>query len=336
MLRHCSAVNAAKGWKRSEGEDYEGVFLMVKNLVKISLLFAFCISIAADEHEVQRFFTPCGSVNLCDEPCIPCKPCPPTPCPSPCPPSPCSPCVTPCPPPCIPGPQGPQGIQGPPGPKGDASQIPGPQGAVGPQGPQGCPGVQGCAGCPGPRGPQGPQGPQGATGPQGPQGPCAVVGYAYADSSNAQTVSAGASVAFNDTAVYPSLNITPPAAGGTTFTVQNTGIYLIKFHVRGTPATLCPPSTLEFELRDGFGNPIPGSRYAADNQTVNFLPAGGTQAVNGYVLAMLTAGTALSLFNVTNCSNDSVSLPSDVCGGLLQPTVNASMLIVELCNTLLT
>lgn len=240
------------------------------------------------------------------------------------------------------GPQGIQGIAGvlgaigAAGPQG-AQGIAGVLGAIGATGPQGAQGIAGVLGAVGAAGPQGAQGiagvigaigASGATGAQGEPGIPGVggiLGFAYACNTAAQTVAAGGNVTFNLSA-SPSAGITPPTPGGDSFTIITAGVYLIQYHVRGTPASLTPPSALEFEVTSG-GTPLPCSTYASSVQSTS-LAAAGTEAVNGFTIVSLPATAIIKLHNITLSSVDSVGLAAVPVGGT--SAVNASMSIIRL------
>lgn len=170
------------------------------------------------------------------------------------------------------GPQGPEGLpgatgaQGPVGPQGPAGEtgpqgiqgIPGPSGPVGPQGPIGETGPQGPSGPTGATGPAGPAGAIGATGPAGPQGPTGETGpagpqgpaggvlsfadfYALMPPNNPAPIAAGEDVAFPQTGAVSASGVT--RLSDTSFSLENTGTYLIQFQV-----SAAGPGQLELTL----------------------------------------------------------------------------------------
>jgi len=156
----------------------------------------------------------------------------------------------------------------------------------------------------------------------------ASVGYAFAASSSTATVLANSTVHFNLSSSPHNADITPPVAGGDTFTVNATGTYLIIFQVRGTPANLTPPDPLVFNVTaDGLA--IPASRFQSDIQTTS-LAAGGTLTLNGQVVVNLNSGAHIRLHNDTKHAGTAanVTLTSAPTGG--PATDNASLLILRI------
>ena len=186
-----------------------------------------------------------------------------------------------------------------------ASGAPGATGSPGATGATGNTGDTGASGATGSPGATGATGNTGMTGSPGATGTGGILGYAYACNTAAQVVTAGGFVTFNLSA-SPSFGITPPAPAGDSFTILASGVYLIQYQVRGTPASLTPPSALQFEVTDN-GTPLACSSYASDVQTTS-LAAAGTEAVNGYTIVTLAAGDVIALHNITFSSADSVSL----------------------------
>ncbi|MBH0356714.1 hypothetical protein ABB10_32480, partial [Bacillus thuringiensis] len=134
-----------------------------------------------------------------------------------------------------PGPTGPQGVQGEPGPIGATGVTgePGPTGLQGVQGEPGPIGATGVTGEPGPTGLQGVQGepgPTGATGATGDMGPTGPMGFAsdyiayMADAVGNATIDVNTAIKFN---LAETSNINIPITDNMTFTVQNSGVYMM-------------------------------------------------------------------------------------------------------------
>uniref|UniRef100_UPI001F5ACD0D Gly-Xaa-Xaa repeat protein n=1 Tax=Bacillus cereus group sp. BfR-BA-01402 TaxID=2920335 RepID=UPI001F5ACD0D len=197
------------------------------------------------------------------------------------------------------GPQGPQGVQGPAGATG-ATGPQGPQGvqgpagatgATGPQGPQGVQGPAGATGATGPQGPQGIQGPAGATGATGATGPAGTpipVTTAVLGNTNAQTVSPGSNIQFNETFELSNISFN----GSDTLTVLETGVYDISFS-----ASTTFPGSSPF----GFGLSFNGQP-----PTRNFSTNVIGSAVSFSTIVTLTAGTTISVQPTAN----TISIPN--------------------------
>ncbi|KMQ34539.1 hypothetical protein TU53_10090, partial [Bacillus cereus] len=172
-------------------------------------------------------------------------------------------------------PQGPQGIQGP-------------AGATGAQGPQGIQGPAGATGATGPQGPQGIQGPAGATGATGPAGTPIPVTTAVLGNTNAQTVSPGSNIQFNETFELSNISFN----GSDTLTVLETGVYDISFS-----ASTTFPGSSPF----GFGLSFNGQP-----PTRNFSTNVIGSAVSFSTIVTLTAGTTISVQPTAN----TISIPN--------------------------
>ncbi|MEC2743050.1 Gly-Xaa-Xaa repeat protein [Bacillus cereus] len=204
------------------------------------------------------------------------------------------------------GPQGPQGIQGPAGATG-AQGAQGPAGATGATGPQGPQGIQGPAGATGATGPQGIQGPAGATGatgatgPQGIQGPAGATGatgpagtpipvtIAAIGNSNAQTISPGMNIQFNQVFEINNIDFNDTTD---TLTVLETGVYDISFS-----ASTTFPGSSPF----GFGISFNGQP-----PTRNFSTNVIGSAVSFSTIVTLQAGTTISVQPTAN----TISIPN--------------------------
>ena len=204
------------------------------------------------------------------------------------------------------GPQGPQGIQGPAGATGatgaQGAQGPaGATGATGPQGPQGVQGPAGATGATGPQGPQGVQGPAGATGATGPQGPAGATGatgpagtpipvtIAAIGNSNAQTISPGMNIQFNQVFEINNIDFNDTTD---TLTVLETGVYDISFS-----ASTTFPGSSPF----GFGISFNGQP-----PTRNFSTNVIGSAVSFSTIVTLQAGTTISVQPTAN----TISIPN--------------------------
>jgi hypothetical protein len=163
----------------------------------------------------------------------------------------------------------------------------------------------------------------GTTGVTGPTGPEVSSAFAYVYNSAAEAVAADGSVSFSNSG--PAQNIT--ITGTTGLAVVTDGTYLLEFHVRGNSSNA---GAIVFQL-DADAIQIPGSQYSSGLppssiafQTFTSVQAvsnSSTVAVNGMVTAGLTAGTIVSLQNVTPLTSI-VTLPADV-----NSPVNASLRI---------
>ncbi|MGX5479323.1 Gly-Xaa-Xaa repeat protein [Bacillus thuringiensis] len=188
------------------------------------------------------------------------------------------------------GPQGAQGIQGPAGATGaqGAQGVQGPAGATGAQGVQGPAGATGAQGAQGPAGATGATGAQGATGATGPAGTPIPITTAVLGNTNAQTVSPGSNIQFNETFELTNLSFN----GSDTLTVLETGVYDINFS-----ASTTFPGSSPF----GFGlsfNGQPPSR----NFSTNVIGS----AVSFSTIITLTAGTTISVQPTAN----TISIPN--------------------------
>ncbi|MFB5545373.1 Gly-Xaa-Xaa repeat protein [Bacillus cereus] len=204
------------------------------------------------------------------------------------------------------GPQGPQGAQGPAGVQGATGPqgpqgIQGPAGATGPQGPQGIQGPAGATGATGAQGVQGPAGATGATGAQGAQGPAGATGatgpagtpipvtIAAIGNSNAQTISPGTNIQFNQVFEINNINFNDTAD---TLTILETGVYDISFS-----ASTTFPGSSPF----GFGISFNGQP-----PTRNFSTNVIGSAVSFSTIVTLEAGTTISVQPTAN----TISIPN--------------------------
>ncbi|PFA99952.1 collagen-like repeat preface domain-containing protein [Bacillus anthracis] len=204
------------------------------------------------------------------------------------------------------GATGPQGIQGPAG----ATGATGPQGPAGATGPQGIQGPAGATGATGAQGAQGPAGATGATGPQGPQGVQGVQGPAGATgatgatgpagtpipvtiaaigNSNAQTISPGMNIQFNQVFEINNIDFNDTTD---TLTVLETGVYDISFS-----ASTTFPGSSPF----GFGISFNGQP-----PTRNFSTNVIGSAVSFSTIVTLQAGTTISVQPTAN----TISIPN--------------------------
>ncbi len=201
------------------------------------------------------------------------------------------------------GPQGPQGVQGPAGATGPQGAQ-GPAGATGATGPQGPQGIQGPAGATGAQGAQGPAGATGATGPQGAQGPAGATGatgatgpagtpipvtIAAIGNSNAQTISPGMNIQFNQVFEINNIDFNDTTD---TLTVLETGVYEISFS-----ASTTFPGSSPF----GFGISFNGQP-----PTRNFSTNVIGSAVSFSTIVTLQAGTTISVQPTAN----TISIPN--------------------------
>ncbi|MCU5000120.1 Gly-Xaa-Xaa repeat protein [Bacillus tropicus] len=201
------------------------------------------------------------------------------------------------------GATGAQGAQGPAGATGatGAQGAQGPAGATGATGPQG---IQGPAGATGATGPQGVQGPAGATGPQGIQGPAGATGatgatgpagtpipvtIAAIGNSNAQTISPGTNIQFNQVFEINNIDFNDTTD---TLTVLETGVYDISFS-----ASTTFPGSSPF----GFGISFNGQP-----PTRNFSTNVIGSAVSFSTIVTLQAGTTISVQPTAN----TISIPN--------------------------
>lgn len=210
------------------------------------------------------------------------------------------------------------------------STLPRTSGATGPAGATGSTGASGTTGATGPTGPTGATGATGATGVTGPTGGNAgILAYGYAI-NNAVTgpdssVAANSDVPFTFN-TFPTLNIITPTGGTTTFTLENTGTYILEYHVRGVPATV---DALIFELRQN-GASVVGSKYSSDFTTAT-LPVGGDFEVYGFVILSAVSGDVITLHNLTDeAGAGSAVVFTTPNGGTAGATVNASLRIEQI------
>ena len=258
---------------------------------------------------------------------INCGFCPQRPCP--CPPRPCICCMGPT------GPQGPQGLQGPTGPQGIQGEI----GLTGPAGPQGIPGDIGptgpagadgrsayqvavdegfegteaewlasLVGPTGPIGDTGPAGPQGIQGDIGPTGPATTANSMSALNTTGGTtagtipiVAAGTLIPLPDEQSLGGFTANP---ANDTFTVPETGNYMVSYHISLTTAVQFTSRVLEA------GNPLAGSTFA---------PTTSVSTFSAMVIANLTAGDTLQL-----------QLLNQAADAILQGGNGASLTVVRL------
>ncbi|MCU4923498.1 Gly-Xaa-Xaa repeat protein, partial [Bacillus cereus] len=174
------------------------------------------------------------------------------------------------------GATGPQGIQGPAGATG-ATGAQGPAGATGPQGIQG------------PAGATGATGPAGATGATGPAGTPIPVTIAAIGNSNAQTISPGTNIQFNQVFEINNINFNDTAD---TLTILETGVYDISFS-----ASTTFPGSSPF----GFGISFNGQP-----PTRNFSTNVIGSAVSFSTIVTLEAGTTISVQPTAN----TISIPN--------------------------
>ncbi|MCC2460591.1 Gly-Xaa-Xaa repeat protein, partial [Bacillus mobilis] len=185
------------------------------------------------------------------------------------------------------GAQGPAGAQGATGAQGPAGAQ-GATGAQGPAGAQGATGAQGPAGATGATGAQGPAGATGATGATGAAGTPIPVTTAVLGNTNAQTVSPGSNIQFNETFELTNISFN----GSDTLTVLETGVYDINFS-----ASTTFPGSSPF----GFGLSFNGQP-----PTRNFSTNVIGSAVSFSTIITLTAGTTISVQPTAN----TISIPN--------------------------
>ncbi len=219
---------------------------------------------------------------------------------------------------CPPGPPGPAGAtgatgaQGPIGPQGPIGAT-GPQGPVGPAGPQGETGPQGPVGATGATGATGPTGATGATGPAGPAGPAGGIAdfaefYALMPADNADAIAPGEDVAFPQDGAISGTGIA--RASDTSFTLNDAGVYEIKFN-----ATAAEAGQLVLTL-DGTELPYTVTgRSATDSQITGF--------------ALVTTTAAGSVLTVRNPATNTTSLTLTPSAGGANP-VSAQLIITQL------
>ncbi|MDA1768731.1 Gly-Xaa-Xaa repeat protein, partial [Bacillus cereus] len=149
-------------------------------------------------------------------------------------------------------------------------------------------GATGAQGAQGPAGATGATGAQGATGATGPAGTPIPITTAVLGNTNAQTVSPGSNIQFNETFELTNLSFN----GSDTLTVLETGVYDINFS-----ASTTFPGSSPF----GFGlsfNGQPPSR----NFSTNVIGS----AVSFSTIITLTAGTTISVQPTAN----TISIPN--------------------------
>ena len=179
---------------------------------------------------------------------INCGFCPQRPCPWP--PRPCICCMGPT------GPQGPQGLQGPTGPQG----------------------IQGEIGLTGPAGPQGIQGDIGPTGPATTANSMSALNTTGGTTAGTiPIVAAGTLIPLPDEQSLGGFTANP---ANDTFTVPETGNYMVSYHISLTTAVQFTSRVLEA------GNPLAGSTFA---------PTTSVSTFSAMVIANLTAGDTLQL-----------------------------------------
>lgn len=162
-------------------------------------------------------------------------------------------------------------------------------GCLGGGGATGAQGIQGPAGATGPQGPQGIQGPAGATGATGPAGTPIPVTIAAIGNSNAQTISPGTNIQFNQVFEINNINFNDTAD---TLTILETGVYDISFS-----ASTTFPGSSPF----GFGISFNGQP-----PTRNFSTNVIGSAVSFSTIVTLEAGTTISVQPTAN----TISIPN--------------------------
>ena len=166
------------------------------------------------------------------------------------------------------GAEGPTGPAGPAGPAGatGATGPAGPAGPTGPTGPTGPAGATGAAGAAGAEGPTGPTGPAGATGATGPAGSPPPLNALYATNVGTQTLaSTGDDASFDTNQVEEGSAITHTASTPT-FTLGESGIYLISYSAVASNTT--STGTVGVELENN-STPVPGSESQATIATTS-------------------------------------------------------------------
>ncbi|MBG9617483.1 Gly-Xaa-Xaa repeat protein, partial [Bacillus cereus] len=186
------------------------------------------------------------------------------------------------------GAQGPAGATGAQGVQGPAGAT-GAQGAQGVQGPAGATGATGAQGAQGPAGATGATGAQGATGATGPAGTPIPVTIAAIGNSNAQTISPGMNIQFNQVFEINNINFNDTTD---TLTVLETGVYDISFS-----ASTTFPGSSPF----GFGISFNGQP-----PTRNFSTNVIGSAVSFSTIVTLQAGTTISVQPTAN----TISIPN--------------------------
>ncbi len=187
------------------------------------------------------------------------------------------------------GATGPAGSTGSTGPAGNSST--GPTGAIGNS-------------FTGPTGPSG----GGGTGPTGAAG--GLLAYGYAVGQSTATVVANAAIVFDlGGTVYPNAGITPPAPGGTTFTILSTGIYEFNFYVCAQDGAATTQSIQIGLWRNGAQASSPNTQGYIFQSSLGST-AGNTQLCIGEGIISLTASDTITLNNITNSGTTSINFVS--------------------------
>ncbi|PFB28864.1 Gly-Xaa-Xaa repeat protein, partial [Bacillus cereus] len=162
----------------------------------------------------------------------------------------------------------------------------GAQGATGAQGPAG---TQGATGAQGPAGATGATGAQGATGATGPAGTPIPVTIAAIGNSNAQTISPGMNIQFNQVFEINNINFNDTTD---TLTVLETGVYDISFS-----ASTTFPGSSPFGFGISFNGQPPNRNFST-----NVIGS----AVSFSTIVTLQAGTTISVQPTAN----TISIPN--------------------------
>jgi len=213
------------------------------------------------------------------------------------------------------------GSTGPQGPTGSST------GQTGPQGPQGPTGAQNI-GITGPTGPQGAGG--GNTGPTGPTGPSNSL-PAYASITNISEngidvdIAAGAVMTFDQgVGNSPYKNITVPSAGGSQFTITQSGTYLAEIYLVGQPITT--------NVAMCFGISINGQASLIPFTFVGNLTTTGASiyVCHGHAIITLSNGNTVRLVNRTGSGTVAVKFAAYHYVGDTEKVANAKFSLMKI------
>jgi len=126
-----------------------------------------------------------------------------------------------------------------------------------------------------------------------------LAAYGYANTTSASAVAANTAIDFQH--IGPSLGLTPPAVGGTTFTIITAGDYEFNFQAVGTPAT---GDYIQIALV------VNGAILPATGFNSNYAATSTVVACVGSGIITLASGALITLVNITN--NGTVAFTPEV------------------------
>ena len=140
----------------------------------------------------------------------------------------------------------------------------------------------------------------------------AAYGQAIADAT--QTIPANGDVVFNLGAPFSSVGITPPAPGGTSFTVLFDGDYEYDFYVAGHNLDTPTTTSLQFVILINGASPGPAHEFQSNHQGAS-TTANDVMVVRGQGILSIAAGDAVTLRNRSGAGTQKIDTAASAPGG---------------------